>query len=145
MATTTPMTTYRFFTTEQIDDTVVTRPVDPYLQGTALAELLKLELLQIVESTGCKAAVVDFTNVKLISSSVISSLLGVKRQLNANQVPFTLCGMSDSLRYVFRSLNMDGSIFQIADDVSTAMVSGTRGTSYYDVCGLPSPPAEEAP
>lgn len=139
------MSTYRFFSAEQIDDTVVLRPVDRYLQGTALAELLKLELLQIADSTSCKAAVVDFTEVKLISSSVISSLLGVKRQLNSNHVPFTLCGMSDSLRYVFKSLNMDGTIFQIADDVPSAMETGARGTSYYDICGLASPPAEEAP
>ena len=112
-----------FFTIEQIGDAIVARPVDQYLQGTALAELVKLELLQITETTGCKAAVVDFRNVKLISSSVISSLLGVKRHLNAHHIPFTLCGMSESLRYVFRSLNMDGTIFQIVENVSAALTA----------------------
>lgn len=142
MATT--MSAFRFFTTEQLGDATVARPVDPYLQGTALAELLKLELLQIMESTGCKTAVVDLHNVKLISSSVISSLLGVKRQLAASGIPFTLCGMSDSLRHVFRTLNMDGNVFRIMDDVDEAIASSdAKVTSYYDVCGRVSPPDEE--
>jgi len=138
------MSAFRFFTIEQIGDAVVARPVDQYLQGTALAELVKLELLQITETTGCKAAVVDFRNVKLISSSVISSLLGVKRHLNAHHIPFTLCGMSESLRYVFRSLNMDGTIFQIVENVSAALTAqDVKVTSYFDVCGQVSPPGEE--
>ncbi len=137
------MSGFRFFTIEQVGDTVIARPVDPYLQGTALAELVKLELLQITESTGCKAAVIDFQNVKLISSSVISSLLGVKRQLASSGIPFTLCGMTDSLRHVFRTLNMDGTVFQIVDDIGEALSGDARVTSYYDVCGQASPPDEE--
>jgi anti-anti-sigma factor len=141
MATT--MSAFRFFTTEQLGDAIVARPVDPYLQGTALAELLKLELLQITETSGCKSAIVDLHNVKLISSSVISSLLGVKRQLGASGIPFILCGMSDSLRHVFRTLNMDGNVFRIVDDVRDALGAEAKVTSYYDVCGRVSPPDEE--
>jgi anti-anti-sigma regulatory factor len=141
----TAMSGYRFFTTEQIGDATIARPVDPHLQGTALAELVKLELLQIFEATACKTAIVDFQNVKLISSSVISSMLGVKRQLSASGVPFLMCGMSDSLRYVFRTLNMDGNVFNIVDDVSEALSGTSKASSYsyYDVCGRLSPPDEE--
>jgi anti-anti-sigma regulatory factor len=141
----TAMSGYRFFTTEQIGDATIARPVDPHLQGTALAELVKLELMQIFEATGCKTAIVDLRNVKLISSSVISSMLGVKRQLSASGVPFLMCGMSDSLRYVFRTLNMDGNVFNIVDDVSEALSGTSKSSSYsyYDVCGRLSPPDEE--
>jgi anti-anti-sigma factor len=135
---------FRFFTTEQIGDATVARPVDPHLQGTAVAELIKLELMQIFETTGCKTAVVDLHNVKLISSSVISSLLGVKRQLSVNCIPFVMCGMSDSLRYVFRTLNMDGSVFKIVDSVDDALASTDKAPAYYsNVCDRLSPPDDE--
>ena len=115
------MSSYRFFTTEQNGGVTIVSPVDPYLQGTALAELLRHELLQIVDTTGSESVVVDFRNVKLISSSVVSSLLGVKRHLKAANTPFLLCGMSDSLRHVFRTLNLDGTILTIVDSVEQAL------------------------
>ena len=141
------MSGFRFFTIEQIGDVVVARPVDAYLRGTALAELLRLELQQIVDTTHSKSLVLDFQNVKLISSSVISSLLGIKRHLAASSIPMKLCGMTDSLRHVFRTLNMDGSVFCIVDNVPEALEdeSGSKVTSYYDVCGRLSPPDEENP
>jgi anti-anti-sigma factor len=137
-------TSFRFFSIEQIGDATIARPVDPHLQGTAVAELIKLELTQIFETTGCKTAIVDLHNVKLVSSSVISSLLGVKRHLSVNGVPFVMCGMSDSLRYVFRALNMDGSVFKIVDDVDEALSSGDKSPAFYsNVCDRLSPPDDE--
>ena len=143
----TRMSGFRFFTTEQIDDATVARPVDAYLQGTALAELLRLELQKIVEVSGSKSVILDFRNVKLISSSVISSLLGLKRSLAVSNIPLKMCGMSESLRHVFRTLNMDGSVFCIVDDVSSALEgeANSKVMSYYDVCGRLSPPDEENP
>jgi anti-anti-sigma regulatory factor len=137
------MSAFRFFTVEQVGDATIARPVDAHLQGTALAELVKLELMQIFETTGCKTAIVDFFNVKLVSSSVISSLLGVKRQLSASGVSFFLCGMSNSLRYVFHTLNMDGTVFQIVDDVSKALTGNPTSPCYSDICENNSPPDEE--
>jgi anti-anti-sigma factor len=135
---------FRFFTIEQAGDATIARPVDPHLQGTAVAELIKLELMQIFESTGCKTAIIDLHNVKLISSSVISSLLGVKRHLTVNGIPFVLCGMSESLRYVFRTLNMDGSVFNIVDTVEEALSSTDKSPAYYsNVCDRLSPPDDE--
>ena len=118
---------------------------DPYLQGSALAELVKLELMQIIDSSDATVAIVDFENVKLISSSVISGLLSVKRHLAAANISLKLCGMSESLRHVFRTLNMDGTIFTIVDNVNDALGTESKVMSYYDVCGRLSPPDEEAP
>ena len=139
-----PMPGYRFFTTRAIDDTTIVQAVDPYLQGTTVAELVKLELAQIVKSSPNQHLVIDLANVKMISSSVISSLLALKRQLAAGEVSLRLCCMSESLRYVFKTLNMDGTIFDIFDSVDDAISGQSRGHSYFDVCGRVSPPDEES-
>ena len=137
------MSNYRFFMLEVTEDAVVARAVDQHLQGTTLAELIKLELMQIIESMPDKNLVIDFQNVKLVSSSVISSLLGVKRYLTAAQRSMKLCSMTDSLRHVFKTLNMDGTVFEICDTIQDALKSAGRGVSYYDVVGQVSPPDEE--
>jgi anti-anti-sigma regulatory factor len=139
------MSNYRFFTVEASDDTVVARAVDPYLQGPMLAELIKLELMQIIESAPGKNLVIDFQDVKLVSSSVISSLLGIKRHVTAAKCSMKLCSMTVSLRHVFKTLNMDGTVFEICDTIDEALRSGHRGTSYYDIVGQLSPPDEENP
>ena len=138
------MSGYRFFTTKTIGDATVVQAIDPYLQGTTVAELIKLELSQIAQNVPTKDLVVDLHNVKMISSSVISSLLATKRQLAASGVALKLCSMSDSLRYVFKTLNMDGTIFDIFDSVESAMSGASQLHSYYDVCGRVSPPDEES-
>ena len=135
---------YRFFLVHSDDSAVVARPVDVHLQGTALAEMLKLELMQIADETGCQTMVLNFDGVKIISSAVISSLLSVKRHLAGHHRLLKLCGMSESVRFVFRTLNMDGSVFEIVDDIQTALASSAPALSYYDVCGIASPPAEES-
>ncbi len=137
------MSTYRFFILEVAEDAVVAHAVDPHLQGTTLAELIKLELMQIIDTIPDKNLVIDFQNVRLVSSSVISSLLGIKRYLTAAHRSMKLCSMSDSLRHVFKTLNMDGNVFEICNNVQDALKSAGRGVSYYDVVGQVSPPDEE--
>ncbi len=135
---------YRFFAIEQTGPAVVARAVDSYLQGTTLAELWKLELQEIGERDDVQEVIVDFREVKMISSSIVSSLLGIKRQMGIHEKSLKLCGMSDSLRHVFRTLNMDGTVFDIFEDVPHALNGQHRGDSYYDVCGRVSPPDEES-
>ena len=139
-----PMPGYRFFTTRVVNQTTIVQAVDPYLQGTTVAELVKLELAQIVKYSPNQHLVIDLANVKMISSSVISSLLTLKRQLASNGVSLRLCCMSESLRYVFKTLNMDGTIFEIFESVDEAIAADSKGHSYFDVCGRVSPPDEES-
>ena len=139
-----PLPGYRFVTTETVNDTTIVQAVDPYLQGTTVAELVKLELAQIVEASPNQNLIIDLGNVKMISSSVISSLLALKRQLATEGVSLRLCSMSESLRYVFKTLNMDGTIFDIFETVEDALSGDTQRQSYFDVCGRVSPPDEES-
>ena len=67
--------------------------------------------------------VIDFQNVKILSSTVISSLLICKRYAVRTKTQIILCEMSRSLRNIFRSLKLDGTEFTICDSVREVAVS----------------------
>lgn len=136
------MQTYQFFTIENHGDVTLARAVDTHLQGLAQAEFVKEELIQIMQLTA-RRLVIDFQNVRMISSAVISALLVVKgRAVNeGKQLSVT---MTDSLRAVFSTLNLDGTVFQIHSTTTQALEGVARSNSYFDICGEMSPPDEEA-
>jgi hypothetical protein len=51
--------------------------------------------------------------------------------------------MTESLRAVFRTLNLDGTVFDVYNTTAQALAIAPRSDSYFDVCGLLSPPDED--
>ena len=135
------MQAYRYFTIEHHGDATVARAVDTKLQGVAQAEFVKQELVQIMQSTP-QRLVIDLHKVKMISSSVIAGLLAVKSRAVSGGKRLSLT-MSDSLRAVFRTLNLDRTVVDIYTTAAQALASSPRSDSYYDVCGQVSPPDED--
>ena len=133
---------YQYFTIENHGDVTLARAVDTHLQGFAQAEFVKEELIQIMQSTP-RRLVVDFHNVRMISSAVISSLLVVKSRAVSEGKQLSVT-MYDSLRAVFSTLNLDGTVLEIYTTTAQALASSPRSDSYYDVCGEVSPPDEDA-
>ena len=133
------MPKYRYYEIEEADDVVVARIVDSYLQGDALAECLKLELLKVVQDKSPRLVVIDFQNVKLISSLAISSLLTINQRLASSGVYLKMCSMDDSLRQLFRTLRMDGSLFKIYDTLPEALGGPMGSPTYEDICGRATP------
>ena len=129
----------RYYLVESHGDAIVVQIVDAYLQGDALAECLKLELLQIVDHTAPKLVVIDFRNVKLIGSLAVSSLLTVNQRLAGAGIFLKLCSMNDQLRQLFRTLRLDGSVFRIVATVSEALEGPAGSPTYEQICGRPSP------
>ena len=129
----------RFYNVEDHGDWIVAQIVDPYLQGDALAECLKLELLQVVEANSPRLVVLDFQNVKLVSSLAVSSLLTVNQRLASMGVHLKMCSMNDSLRQLFRTLRLDGSLFKIYASLDEATRGPMGSPTYQDICGRPTP------
>ena len=134
------MEPYRYFEVEVKQDAVVARAVDTHLDGLVATDFVRRELLQAIESLSPMTLVIDLQNVKRISSSMIESLLVVNARRPSTSVRLT---MTDSLRGVFRTLNLDGTAFQIFSSNEQALVNASRSASYFDVCGRLSPPDEE--
>ena len=129
----------RYYRVEEQGDSVIAQIVDAHLQGDALAECLKLELLQIVAERSPRLVVIDFQNVKLISSLAIASLLTVNQRLAGMGVYLKMCSMNDSLRQLFRTLRLDGSLFKIYPTMSDALSAPMSSPTYEDICGRPTP------
>ena len=129
----------RYYRVEEQGDTIIAQIVDPNLQGDALAECLRLELLQIVAERSPKLVVIDFQNVKLVSSLAIASLLTVNQRLASMGVYLKMCSMNESLRHLFRTLRLDGSLFKIYATMSDALSAPMGSPTYEDVVGRPTP------
>ena len=136
------MSAYQYFTIENYGDVTLARAIDKHLQGLAQAEFVKEELIQIIQSTP-RRLVIDFHSVRMISSAVISGLLVVKSRAVSEGKQLSVT-MTDSLRAVFSTLNLDGTVLEIHTTAAQALARSPRSDSYYDICGEVSPPDEDA-
>jgi anti-sigma B factor antagonist len=64
--------------------------------------------------------VLDFTNVALISSSLLSKLILLQRRVDASHGKLRLCEMSNVVHSVFKTSNLD-RLFAIDRDQPTAL------------------------
>jgi len=66
--------------------------------------------------------VLDFTDVALISSSLLSKLILLQRRVDASHGKLRLCEMSNVVQSVFRTSNLD-RLFTIDRDQRTAITN----------------------
>ncbi len=104
---------------QQGDVTVVTPTVFDFLDQVTNFEA-KRELIRFAQEKKPVKAVVDFHHVQRFSTEFIGTLLSFKRQMGAG-ARISLCSMQPVHRDIFRVLNLDGTVFQIFDNVAHAV------------------------
>ncbi|MCP4192723.1 MAG: STAS domain-containing protein [Planctomycetaceae bacterium] len=134
-----PQHLYRFFVVDAHENALVAQIVDSQLQGETVAELMKLELLKIIDDASPEMLVLDFRNVKIVGTWVISCFLHVNGRMASRGSKLKLAGMSDTLRSIFKTLRLDNTVFQIFDTVDEALASPNGPITYQDVCGRSTP------
>lgn len=67
-------------------------------------------------------AVIDFSGVKMITSSNLAKLLKIRRQMNATESRLLLCGTNDQVWGAFLVTNLD-KLFEFTGDVTTALAA----------------------
>jgi anti-anti-sigma factor len=131
---------HRYFNVDRTDDAIVAQIVEAHLNGAALADFIKQEMLEMLQDSP-KTLIIDFGNVKSVSSSIISSFLQIANRTRTTDARLVFCCMSESLRSIFKTLKLDGSVFQIVDTLEEAISS--KRHSYYEASGKYSPPDDE--
>ncbi|MFC1758584.1 STAS domain-containing protein [Planctomycetota bacterium] len=132
---------HRYFSVKRTDDAIVAEIVDAHLNGAALADFIRQEMLEMLADNP-KTLIIDFKSVKSLSSSTINSFLQIAKQMRASNARLAFCSMSESLRGIFKTLKLDGTAFRIFDSVDEAIRSSGKH-SYFDASGKHSPPGEE--
>ncbi len=80
---------------------------------------LHAELSEFIEQQQPSNLIVTFDQIRYCSTALISGMVNAQNRLDGQGGKLKLCGMSEAVRNAFRSLGMDGTVFQI-DDVLPA-------------------------
>jgi anti-anti-sigma factor len=86
-----------------------------------LSEDLKAVIAIVGKRKGCDV-VIDFTEVDIITSSSLSSLLKLRKAAKDNSRKLTFCNVKHTTRNIFTLTGLDG-VFEFADDQFVALAS----------------------
>ncbi len=91
-----------------------------YAQGAAIATLtdekildeadirgLEASIMPLIESSGNINLVLDFSNVKFMSSAVLGLLIRISRKIYESQGQMKLCGINPKIKEVFKITRLD--------------------------------------
>jgi anti-anti-sigma factor len=88
------------------------------LDETKLEELGR-ELTEMLNKTTEERVILDFRNVKFMSSSMLSKLVAVNKKAGEFKVKMKLCSIDPEIRQVFKITKLD-KLFEIEADESSA-------------------------
>ena len=108
-----------------LEDVLLVRlPEEPHL-GT------ELETLNEIASEGCaQDVIIDLSEVEILSSESICSLMILDKYLESSGHHLVFCGASQAVRHIFERTGLS-SVFEFADDEHSALQSLRRGCCLY--------------
>ena len=115
------MDDFRYIRVEKVDGSLVVRFTEPNLRDQIIAECIGLEVEQAMRQERPIKLIVDFTDVRSIASPVISSLLVLREKAVAESIVFGLCNVPVPIREIYRTLQLEGTRFQVYDSVEHAL------------------------
>jgi anti-anti-sigma factor len=99
----------------------------PRIEGEAIAETLRGELLEAVERAGVPWVVIDLSAARYVSSIAFWPLLSLRRRLQEQQGRLFICGLGGAVADVFHTTKMVSSAgsadapFEVAADRAEAV------------------------
>ncbi len=75
-----------------------------------------------LEAAACRKVLLNFKNVKFMSSSMIGKLLVLNKKCTADKIKLKLCNVQPSLIEVFKITKLN-KVFDIQDDEATALAA----------------------
>ena len=114
---------YDQFDFQEIEDSHVVHLHDASVLSMEGLAQTKQELFEMVERFKPKRLIINFAGVRFCSSETVGVLIQLNSKLKNGDTHLYLCGMRDSIREVFRVLNLDGTVFEIRGTVHNALKS----------------------
>ena len=105
------------------------------IQGDEVANELRRQLLEAVNHFDCTKVVLDFANVRFLSSTAFRPLISLHRKVQEKNGRMVFCNLRPELAEVFlvtrliSTTRSTGAPFEMADDVADALARLRRHTS----------------
>ena len=115
------MDEFRYIRVQRVDGSVVVRFTEANLRDQIIAECIGFEVQQVMREERPIKLIVDFTDVRSIASPVISALLVLREKAVSDSISFGLCNVPVPIREIYRTLQLEGTRFQVYDSVDHAL------------------------
>jgi anti-anti-sigma factor len=123
------MSEYRMVDVAVAPPAVVAQITEPILSTAIAADILESELRQIMAEHRPSVLVLDFSQVKMISSSSVGKLLLIQKQLQAQRGQLRLACVAVPIADACRALGLSDRLLFIFDSVETALHARVVGTN----------------
>jgi len=107
---------------EYIGDAVVATLADEKILEETDIQQLEQTLMPLVEQDGAVNIVIDFSNVKFLSSSVLGLLIRVSKKVYENGGQMRLCNIDPKILKIFKITRLD-RVFEIHKELASALES----------------------
>lgn len=120
-------TQFRYLDARKEQDVLVLTITEPQLQTDALVDDLRQELLSAVGQDKGQKVVLNFQNVKYLSSAGFRPLLGLRRKMQELGGRMVLCCLDSEVANVFRITRMistsgsSAAVFEVKEDLPAAV------------------------
>jgi anti-sigma B factor antagonist len=103
--------------------TLVIEPLEPRLTDGEVVSRFETELQKVVEATGSSRVVIDFKNVKFLSSAVLGVIVGLGILIRDSGGNLALASVAPNLHKVFTITSLDKMIriFGTTDEAIAAL------------------------
>jgi anti-sigma B factor antagonist len=101
--------------------TIITFTGEKILEETEIAAL-EHSIMPIIEQAGVPNIVLNFTNVKFLSSAVLGLLIRISKKIYQRNGQLKLCGINAKIFEIFKITRLD-RVFEICTDVDAAVES----------------------
>jgi anti-anti-sigma factor len=97
---------YRLLDVNGQGDVLVLTITEPQVEGDPVAQELQRELMAAATAANARKVIIDFRNVRYISSVAFAPLLALRRHLNDCGGRLLLCGLSSMVGDIFYTTKM---------------------------------------
>ena len=105
---------------QTIRDVTVVRLRESSILDTHLIQQISDELVELVDVKNRKKLLLDFSEVKFLSSSALGVLVTLRKKVEAIKGELVLASMQKDLRKIFKITNLD-RLFKFKDDEDSAL------------------------
>jgi anti-anti-sigma factor len=101
-------------------DVTVVNFSDSSILDTLQVQQIGEELYELIDDRATRKMILDFSNVKFLSSSALGVLITVRKKADEIKGKVVLCGMKPDLRKIFKITNLE-KLFDFYDNEEKAL------------------------